>query len=316
MGGNVFAGKTQPIQLKNIAPTLHQYYTELKRLFPKKAYIFNSQHFQHLGSVGKKPVSGDIDLGIDARSIVDENMSDESIRAWNLDPKVVRADAEAIQSRARTATPDQSLMKALLKAITTYINVHANQLYCDEKKVSAGNIFSLYPQYDITGADLGIAVQIDWMVGNMQWLNFSYYSSAYPAESNVKGLHRTQLLLATFHIAGYSFNHLSGVKDKETGDVVATTPKHALAILTLKFGADFTPAVVEDYYKLHSVLKTLPVNTYHAILNVYLKILDSTRTDIPDDLQQYWISNQSNLGLKGKFLPADSKLIQYQTEEA
>ena len=50
--------------------------------------------------------------------------------------------------------------------------------------------------------------------------------------------------------------------------------------------------------------------------NRYLKILDSTRTDIPENLQQYWIDNQERLGLKGKFLPDVSNLIPHQKEKA
>ena len=55
---------------------------------------------------------------------------------------------------------------------------------------------------------------------------------------------------------------------------------------------------------------------YDHLTNVYFKILDSTRADIPDDLQPLWIQKQSKLGLTGKFLPDTSKLIQYQTEKA
>lgn len=315
-GGNVFTGRTASIKMEDIRPTLQRYFAELKQIFPQKAAIFNEQHFHPLGSVGKKPISGDIDLGIDVSSIVDKEVSDEAMKAWNLDPVAVKADAEAMGKRARTATPEQLIMRAVMKGITLYINTHAKNLYCDEKKVSAGGIFGLYPQFDKDGNDLGNGVQIDWMVGDISWLNFSYYSSAYPAGSNVKGLHRTQLMLAAFQVAGYSFNHVGGVKDKATGEVVATNPTDALALLSNAFGVQFTPDVVEDYYKLHALLKTLPKTQYDAILDIYLKILDSTRADIPDDMQEFWVANQTRLGLKGKFLPADSKLIQYQTEVA
>lgn len=50
----------------------------------------------------------------------------------------------------------------------------------------------------------------------------------------------------------------------------------------------------------------------HKVYDIYLKILDSTRADIPEDLQAYWIENQDRLDLKGKFLPDNSNLIQYQ----
>jgi hypothetical protein len=49
-------------------------------------------------------------------------------------------------------------------------------------------------------------------------------------------------------------------------------------------------------------------------MDSYLKILDSTRADIPDNLQQYWIDNQSRLVLKGKFLPDTSNLVKYKVE--
>ena len=47
----------------------------------------------------------------------------------------------------------------------------------------------------------------------------------------------------------------------------------------------------------------------NSIFDIYLKILDSTRCDIPDPLQSYWLDNRERLGLTGKFLPETSKLI-------
>ena len=55
-GGNVFAGKTGPIPLEFIQPTLDRYYKELDRLFPQHSDKF--KNFQPLGSVGKKAKSG------------------------------------------------------------------------------------------------------------------------------------------------------------------------------------------------------------------------------------------------------------------
>jgi hypothetical protein len=60
--------------------------------------------------------------------------------------------------------------------------------------------------------------------------------------------------------------------------------------------------------------KSLPTEEYNNIMDRYLKILDSTRADIPENLQQYWIDNQDRLGLKGKFLPDNSALIKYKKE--
>lgn len=73
MGGNVFADKTSGIKRDHISSTLTAYFTELSKLFPKKSKIFNIEHFIPLGSVGKKAVSGDIDLGVDIKNYCRSN---------------------------------------------------------------------------------------------------------------------------------------------------------------------------------------------------------------------------------------------------
>jgi hypothetical protein len=295
--------------MEHITPTLNAYFAELKSLFPKKAKIFDEQHFNPLGSVRKKEVSGDIDLGVSATDILDKTMSDESIAAWGVDPKAVAAEFTALQKRARTSTPEQLRMKAFLKELTLYINSNAPTLYCDEKKVTDGNIFGLFPQIDEAGQHVGSGVQIDWMIGDLNWLRFSYHSAAYPKGSNVKGLHRTQLMLAAFQVAGLSFNHVSGVKDKQTGEVIARDPDQALTVLSKALGFNITQADAEDYYKLHALFKAkMRPEDYNTLLNVYFKILDSTRADIPDDMQDEWRKRKDSLGLTGKFLPDTSAL--------
>ena len=308
-GGNVFAGRTAGIKREHIAPTLNAYFAELKQIFPKKAGLFNEQNFVPLGSVGKKAVSGDIDLGVSAADLLDKEMSDGAIAEWGIDPKRVAAEFENLKKRARSSTPEQLRMKAFLKELTLYINQNAPSLYCDEKKVTDGNIFGLFPQQNEQGQDLGAGVQIDWMVGDLNWLKFSYYSSAYPEGSNVKGLHRTQLMLSAFQVANLSFSHIGGVKDKATGQVIANDPATALDVLSQRLGVKITAADAEDYYKLHSLLKAkLKPQDYNTLINTYLKILDSTRADIPNDLQDEWRTRKDELGLTGKFLPDNSKL--------
>lgn len=311
-GGNVFKDRTAAIRREDIPSTLDSYFQELKNIFPKKADIFDVEHFVPLGSVGKKPLSGDIDLGISSLDILDQNMTDAAIAKWNIDPKAVAQEQEQLAKRARTSTPAQLRMKAFLKLLTLYINANAENLYCDEKKVTDGNIFGLFPQITSSGKQLDYGVQIDWMVGNLDWLKFSYYSSAYPEGSNVKGLHRTQLMLSAFQVAGLSFNHVTGVKDKETGEVIAHDPKSALKILGDRLGFKITADQAEDYYKLHDLFKSkMTADQYSQLLNIYFKILDSTRADIPDNIQPEWIRRKSALGLTGKFLPDDSKLKAY-----
>jgi hypothetical protein len=308
-GGNVFKGKTASIKLEYIKPTLDAYFKELKQIFPKKASIFNDKHFHPLGSVGKKAYSGDIDLGIDTSSLLDATMSDKSIAEWGIDPKDVHAEFAKLEKRAKTSTPEQLSFKAFLKCLTVYINAHAPRLYCDENKVTAGNIFGLFPQISPEGKDIGIGVQIDWMAGNINWLKFSYYGDVYPEDSNVKGLHATQGMLALFQVAGMSFNHVSGVKDKETGEVIATDPDKALKVLSDALHTKITTADRQNYYKLFDIIKKLPKDKYDAWVDIYLKILDSTRCDVPDNLQAEWKKRKAKLGLTGKFLPPDSELL-------
>ena len=308
-GGNVFAGKTTGIKMDDITPTLAAYFAELKSLFPKKAGIFDEQHFQPLGSVRKKEVSGDIDLGVSASDLLDKEMSDAAISVWGVDPAAVAKEFELLKKRARTSTPEQLRMKAFLKLLTRYINEHAPTLHCDEAKVTDGNIFGLFPQINQEGKHVGSGVQIDWMIGDLNWLQFSYHSAAYPKGSNVKGLHRTQLMLSAFQVAGLSFNHVSGVKDKATGKVIASDPDQALTILGKRLGFKISRADAEDYYKLHKLFKErMKPEDYNTLLNVYFKILDSTRADIPDDLHDEWRSRKDSLGLTGKFLPDTSSL--------
>lgn len=308
-GGNVFAGKTTAIKLENIDPTLVAYFAELKSIFPKKAKIFDETHFVALGSVRKKKESGDIDLGVSASDLLDKEMSDESIALWGVDPAEVSAEFEALKKRARTSTPEQLRMKAFLKLLTLYINSHAPTLYCDEKKVTDGNIFGLFPQITPSGDHVGSGVQIDWMIGDLNWLKFSYHSAAYPEGSNVKGLHRTQLMLAAFQVAGLSFNHVGGVKDKQTGEVIARDPDQALKVLGNALGFKISQSDAEDYYRLHALFKAkMKPGDYNTLLNIYFKILDSTRADIPDDMQDEWRKRKDSLGLTGKFLPDNSAL--------
>jgi hypothetical protein len=193
------------------------------------------------------------------------------------------------------------------------INAKAPTLHTDEAKVTDGNLFGMFPQIDPEGNSIGTGVQIDWMVGNLAWLKFSYYSAARPEGSNVKGLHRTQLMLSAFQVADLSFNHISGVKDKSTGQVIAQDPDQALSILGERLGFKISQADAEDYYKLNKLLnsKMKPAD-YDKLLDIYFKSLESTRADIPLDLQDYWIKNQDRLGLKGKFLPDNSNLTKYK----
>jgi hypothetical protein len=201
----------------------------------------------------------------------------------------------------------------MLELIASNLEEKSEYIDTDLKAAGNGSIFCNFPQYNEKGEMLNDkSVQIDINVGNLDWLNFSYYSNTY--KDNVKGLHRTQLMLSMFQVLGLTFNHGTGVKDKITGKVVATTPKEALNVLNKGYGINLSQDILNDYFELMDFLKkNLSKEKIDQILDVYLKILDSTRADIPFDIQNYWITNQDRLGLKGKFLPDTSNLTTYKT---
>jgi hypothetical protein len=308
MGGNVFKGKTKPIKKEYIEPTVREYFSELRKVFPKKSRIFSKKYMKYVGSVGKKDVSGDIDFAIDISSIVDKDFSDGSMKNWGLNPTDVKSQFEKFKKRSRTATDEDVMTRAVLNGIVEKINSTAKQLYCDEKKITPGNIFGFFPQYDDKGKKLNFGVQMDWMVGNLDWLQFSYYSTVYTG--NVKGLHRTQLMLSMFQNLDLSFNHVKGVTDKKTSKIIATSPKEAIEILEDRYEIKLSKRVYENYFSLIKVVNKLPKKDRDNIIAIYFKILDSTRADIPDDLQSEWKKRKSELGLTGKFLPKDSKLVE------
>ena len=303
MGGNVF-DITASIAKENIEPTLLKFYEELGSIFPNAKKYF--KNIRTLGSVGKKDVSGDIDLAISGDAF-------KNIQDWGLDQEHVQSLFEKFKKRSKNATDDQLMKRAAIVAIAEKIMNGSKDIAVDIKGSAGGALFMAYPQYEPSGNKLPNAVQIDLNVGNVDWLSFAYYSATY--QGNVKGLHRTQLMLSLFANKGYVFSHNYGVKNKETQEVEAKNPSESIELLNKIYGFDINENILEDYFKLQKFLKeNLSEEELNAIYDRYLKILDSTRADIPEDLQEYWIANQERLGLNGKFLPDDSKLIKYKTE--
>ena len=261
---------------------------------------------QTLGSVGKKEVSGDIDLAISDTSF-------DKIQDWGLDQQHVQELFELFKKRSRTASEEQLMKRAVIVAIAEKIQDADTDLAVDVKGSASGALFLQAPQYNEAGEQLDRNVQIDINVGDVDWLKFAYYSSVY--SGNVKGLHRTQLLVALFANKGYIFSHNYGVKNRDTQEVEAKTPSEAIELLNKLYKADFTPEILENYFSVMEALKSnLSEQDLNKVYDIYLKILDSTRADIPEDLQDYWIANQERLQLKGKFLPDDSNLVKYRVQ--
>lgn len=297
-GGHVFDGGSDPIKKEDIQPTLNAYLKEIKRLFPKVWKYFENP--QTLGSVGKKDISGDIDLAIDEAGL-------KTPEDWNLDVQHISELYDKFRKRARTARPEDTMKRAVIVAIGEYINSHSDAIATSDKSAGSGTLFSQFNQVGANGEPNGKTVQIDMNFGDVEWLKFAYYSDSYAG--NVKGLHRTQLILHLFAYKNYVFNHGKGVKNKETGEEVASKPDQAIRLLNDIYHFNVDVKTLENYFKLQEFLKkNLSITDLNGIYDIYLKTLDSTRCDIPEDMQEYWVTNQERLGLTGKFLPNDSQL--------
>lgn len=297
-GGHVFGEGSDPIAKEDIKPTLDAWLAEIKRLFPKVAKYWDNP--VTLGSVGKKDFSGDIDIAIDEAGL-------KYPEDWNLDPVKMSEDYGIMLKRARTATPQDVMRRAFIKAIGDYINEHSKLITTDAKQSGNGVLFSLFDQIGADGKPNGKTVQIDTNFGNIDWLKFAYYSDSYAG--NVKGLHRTQLMLHLFTAKGFMFKHNKGIQDKETLEWVAKNPQEAIAKLNELYHFNIDEKTLQNYHKLQEYLRdNLDKTTLNHVYDIYLKTLDSTRCDIPEDLQPYWVENKDRLGLTGKFLPKDSQL--------
>lgn len=297
-GGHVFGEGSDPIAKEDIKPTLDAWLKEIKRLFPKVAKYWDNP--VTLGSVGKKDFSGDIDIAIDETGL--KNPDD-----WGLDPQVISKYYMQMLKRARTSTPQDVMRRAIITAIGDYINSNSSLITTDSKSAGSGVLFSLFDQIGQDGKPNGKTVQIDTNFGDVDWLKFAYYSDSYA--SNVKGLHRTQLLLHLFTTKGFMFKHNKGVQNKETLQWVATNPHEAIAKLNELYHFNLDEKTLQNYHKLQEYLRVnLDKTTLNHIYDIYLKTLDSTHCDIPEDLQPYWVENKDRLGLTGKFLPKDSQL--------
>jgi hypothetical protein len=227
-----------------------------------------------------------------------------SLQSWGLDPQKWQETYDRMFKRARTSTEVDVQLRAFLYEIAKYIGENSKMIKTDLKKVGPGLMFSL---------------QIDWMLGNKNWLKFSY-SSPFPSEQQpmLKGLHRTQLILAMFGAKGYSFKHRTGVYDKATGEMVASSPEEVSSLLQKLYGAPITSENLESFSTIYGwLMANATEEDRNGAFDSYLRILDTTRgnkeTDpdtgtsrrcgyVPEELEDYWIENRERLGLKGKFL--------------
>ena len=227
-GGNVFAGTeraTDKILRENIEPTIKEFEKNFKKAFPKVKLDFSDiKKVSRLGSVGKKEVSGDIDIGIDASEFMTKD-GKVNFKLLGIDANEFERTFNLIKSRAKTATDKQITLRSLLTLMSNKINESQDEIHSSSKDVTTASIFSSFPQYDVNGNKIPDKyVQIDMNVGPLEWLNFSYYSTG-SFTGNLKGLHRTQLIAAIFDALNMTFKHESGVFDKDKNIVATSVPR-------------------------------------------------------------------------------------------
>jgi len=281
MGGNIFKDHASPICRGNIRPTLQYYIKHLGYIFPNKKKVF--KNFYPVGSVGKKDVSGDMDLAIDFSHFFDgEDFNEAELQDYLIFPDEFRQLYKKIKSRARTATDEMCKRKAFLKLLA-YPLTSEGVIHVANEKTTHGNIFSLFPQYDRLGR-LNESVQIDWMVGNLPWLKFAYHSGE---GGELKGMHRTQLMVAMLSHKGYTFMHLNGIKDKKTQEFVATTPEQATALFCKLYGK-FEKDDFYSFFRLHTFLeKYSSPQEYEEVIKTYLHILKTSKAAVPYQLKGF-----------------------------
>ena len=319
-GGNVFKGeRVGAIPLEFIEPTLERYYEELGRLFPQQTAFF--QTIEPLGSVGKKAKSGDIDLAIDVSELApSRKIDDQMLQSWELDPGSWADTRARFTKRARNATDEELDLRAFLYELAKYIGENSQIIKTDLKKITSGSMFSLFPQISDSGEQQEIGIQVDWMLGNKDWLKFAYFSDVPSVDQEMlKGLHRTQLIVALLGVKDYSFQHAKGVYRKGTKEKVVTSPQEALELIQKLYGA---PISIEELRNFNSLYGWIEANLSDEdkvdVYRYYLKILDRTRGNkdpatgeqcghIPTELEDFWRQNQDIIPLSGKFLCKDQK---------
>lgn len=275
MGGNVF-DMTTSIEKARIVPTLAEFYKELKKVFPKASSFIDQ--ISTTGSVGKKPVSGDLDLVMDG-----ELISPDNLPKWDIQEQDVENLVKHYQKRARTSTVPQLYRRAVLSLIGEKVS---SSIPIDLKKTGAGMLFFAFPQFEASGEQTGDYIQIDLNVGKKDWLEFSYYSDEYTG--NIKGLHRTQLLAALFSVKGFTFNHGFGVKDKETNELVADNPTQALEVLNKEYNTNFSIESVKNFYTLFKeVEEKVSEEDIKKIVRSYIKRLDQAKAQVPQEVEKY-----------------------------
>ena len=309
-GGNVFKGTsraTDKILKENIEPTIQEYAKNFKKAFPNVKLDFsNVAQVSRLGSVGKKEISGDIDLGVDTKNFLKPDGT-PNFELLGISEEEFKSLFDNFKKRSRTATDKLLADRSMMVLMSKKINDSQDEIVASDKDVLSGAIFSSFPQYDVNHKAIpNKFVQVDLNIGPLEWLNFSYFSSG-NFTGNTKGLHRVQLIAAIFDVLGHNFRHAIGIIDKDQ-NVIASNPAQAIALLN-KAGLAIKPEDINDFDKiLDAVNKSKHKD---AIYEAYLKgRLDNMRdSDVPEQMQDWWLANRDRVGLRGIWLPENSALF-------
>jgi hypothetical protein len=289
-GGNVFKNTefdTQNITLNNIAPTIKKLVEDLGKIFPNKKSSFNSLNDKSnwLGSTGRKPQSGDVDIAYSSEYFIKNGKADTN--GWGINIEEYNSLYEKYKKASRTATDDQTQLRTLINLIVNKINSGGTDLYASDKASGAGSIHLSYPQYTTSGEKLDLRSQIDLDIGDMDWLKFRFNSELPEDDPNIKGLHRGQLMLAMFAATGYTFKSGRGFIRKETGETIADKPQGALEVFNQEYKPkqSLTLDIINNYNKLMSYINNnLKPEDKDKTLNMFKEALRRAGAYVPNNI--------------------------------
>jgi hypothetical protein len=289
-GGNVFKNSeydAQKILLNNIQPTVNKFAEDLGKLFPSKRISFKELTDKNnwLGSTGRKPESGDVDLAYTSDNFFINGKPDT--KGWELDENEFNTLYEKLKKASRVATVEQIQIKALVQLIVKKINSNGGDLFASDKASGAGSIHFSYPQYTPSGEKLNTRAQLDLDIGDMDWLKFRFNSELPKEDPQIKGLHRGQLMLAMFAATGYTFKSGKGFVRKDTGEIIADKPQSAMEVFNDEYKpqAPLTLEIINNYNKLMDYVKNnLKPEDKDATLNMFREALKRAEAYVPDNI--------------------------------
>lgn len=291
MGGNAF-NNIEIIKKENINPTINKFFEELNRIYPNINF-----EYKLLGSTGKKDYSGDIDVGIDINLFLNEDDTPK-LKEWDIKSEEFYEKFDDFYKVSKTSTRKQTIIKTILFFISSRINKESSEIESNSKSISLWTLFNKFNQYDINNK-LEKYVQIDLMVGNLKWLEYSLYTDVY-SDNTVKGYHRNLLLAALFSNKEFSLNPSFGLKKKSDNSFISDDPNEIINILNDIYNISLDYNISLNYFDLLSKLKeNLNENDYNDIIQIYFKKINMRSSSVvPSNFISKWKENNEKWNLK------------------